>query len=261
MSTILDRIVESKRQEVAIARVQKPLLTLQSAVKDLAPCRDFFAAVTRPGEVNVIAEVKKASPSVGLIRPDFDPVAIAMAYAAGGAACLSVLTDGPFFQGRLDDLIVVKKSVSIPILRKEFVIDPYQIWEARAAGADAILLIAEILPGEMMTEFHALAVDLGLTVLVEFHDAVQLPRVLKSGVRLVGINNRDLRTFETRLSHTIQLMKEIPESIAVVGESGIKTHADMKLLGDAGVKAVLVGESLMRENDVGKALLRLRGKE
>ena len=261
MTTILDQIVASKRLEVAAAKSQTPLAELEEVVCNLPLCRDFFAAVTRPGEVRVIAEVKRASPSVGLIRPDFDPVAIARAYEANGAACLSVLTDGPFFQGSLADLVAVRAAVSIPLLRKEFVVDRYQLVEARAAGADAVLLIAEILPGSLLKELHDDARNLGLTVLVEFHDANQLSRVLDSGAKLIGINNRDLRTFETRLSHTVELMKRIPTSVAVVGESGIKTRADLKWLGGAGVKAVLVGESLLREPDVGMALAQLRGIE
>lgn len=259
--TILDRIVETKRDELRRAKSPTAEADLMARIRDMPPTRDFLAACTVPGEVRVIAEIKKASPSVGLIRPDFDPVAIARIYEANGAACLSVLTDEPYFQGKLEYLTAVKATVGIPILRKEFIIDQFQLLESRAAGADAVLLIAEILPGDSIQQLHQAACELGLHVLVEFHDSDQLPRVLESGANLIGINNRDLRTFETRLSHTVDLMTSIPDPIAVVGESGIRTHDDLQLLGNAGVKAVLVGESLMREADIGAALRRLRGRE
>lgn len=259
--TILDRIVETKRNELLRAKSQAAEAELSARIREMPPTRDFFQACTTPGEVRVIAEIKKASPSVGLIRADFDPVAIARTYEANGAACLSVLTDETYFQGRLEYLTAVKAAVGIPVLRKEFIIDRFQLLEARAAGADAVLLIAEILPGNAMKQLHQEARELGLHVLVEFHDADQLPRVLDCGAILIGINNRDLRTFETRLSHTTSLMKAIPDRIAVVGESGIRTQDDLKTLGLAGVKAVLVGESLMRETDIGAALKRLRGRE
>jgi indole-3-glycerol phosphate synthase len=261
MATILERIVESKRGEVAAAKASVPEVTLRRRTESLPAPRDFFAAVTAPGEVRVIAEVKKASPSVGLIRPDFDAVAVARAYESNGAAALSVLTDGRFFQGSLADLTAVRDAVGVPCLRKEFVIDEYQLLEARAAGADAVLLIAEILPGQRLQQLRTAAMALGLGVLIEFHDADQLVRVLDVGATLVGINNRDLRTFETRLSHTLDLMASIPSTVAVVAESGIKTHDDLVTLGRAGVRAVLVGESLMRQANVGEALRRLRGKE
>lgn len=260
MATILDRIVETKRVEVAAANATMPERELRRQLESMPAPRDFVAAVTAPGEVRVIAEVKKASPSVGLIRPDFDAVTIAQSYEANGAAALSVLTDGPFFQGSIEDLRAVRATVGIPCLRKEFVIDEYQLLEARAAGADAVLLIAEILSGDRLRELLDAANSLGLGVLTEFHDAVQLGRVLDAGATLVGINNRDLRTFETRLSHTLDLMASIPSTVAVVAESGIKTHDDVISLGRAGVRAVLVGESLMRQPDVGVALRRLRGK-
>jgi indole-3-glycerol phosphate synthase len=259
--TILDRIVETKRRELRDLKSPAVEAELSARIRDLPPTRDFFKACTAPGEVRVIAEIKKASPSVGLIRPDFDPFAIARTYEAHGADCLSVLTDESYFQGKLEYLTAVKAAVGIPVLRKEFIIDRFQLLEARAAGADAVLLIAEILPGNSIIQLYREARELGLYVLVEFHDADQLPRVLECGAELIGINNRDLRTFETRLSHTTDLMTSIPQNIAVVGESGIRTHDDLKMLGKAGVKAVLVGESLMREADIGSALNRLRGRE
>jgi indole-3-glycerol phosphate synthase len=258
--TILDRIVETKHREIAAAKAIRPLADLIVQIKDMASPRDFFEACTRSGAVQIIAEVKKASPSAGVIRADFDPVEIAKIYEANGAACLSVLTDQDYFQGSLSYLTAISLAVQIPVLRKEFIIDRYQLYEARAAGADAILLIAEILPGSLLNDLLAVAESLGLTVLLELHDADQLDRCLKSGAKLIGINNRDLRTFETSLNHTIDLMKLIPDTVAVVGESGIRTAQDLSWLGNAGVKAVLVGESLIRQPDIGLALRTLRGR-
>ncbi|QEL20305.1 indole-3-glycerol phosphate synthase TrpC [Limnoglobus roseus] len=259
MATILDRIVETKWQEIAAAKALLPAADLESRIADLPPTRDFVAALSRPGEVRIIAEVKKASPSAGVIRADFDPVRIATTYAEHGAACLSVLTDEQYFQGHLDYLAAIRRAVNVPLLRKEFILDRYQLLEARAAGADAVLLIAEILPGTRLGELHFEARELGLHVLVELHDAEELPRVLDSGAVLVGINNRDLRTFTTRLDHTLDLMPRIPPAVTVVSESGIKTRADLDRLAAAGVRAVLVGESLMRSPDIGAALDALRG--
>ncbi len=259
MPTILDRIVEAKRREVEAARGRVPEAELECRLTELPPARGFAAVLRRPGEVRVIAEVKKASPSAGVIRADFDPVAIARTYERHGAACVSVLTDGPFFQGSLEHLTAVRAAVGCPLLRKDFVLDRYQLLEARLAGADAALLIAEILPCDRLAELHRQAVALGLDVLVELHDADQLDRVLGCGATLVGINNRDLRTFETRLEHTLDLMPRVPAGVTVVSESGICTHADLQRLAAAGVHAVLVGESLMRSPDVGAALDALRG--
>jgi indole-3-glycerol phosphate synthase len=259
MPTVLDRIVETKRQEIEAARARLPVAELERRLADAPPARGFAAALRAPGEVRVIAEVKKASPSAGVIRADFDPVVIARAYERHGAACISVLTDAPYFQGSLDHLIAVRAAVECPLLRKDFVLDRYQLLEARLAGADAALLIAEILPGDRLAALHREAVSIGLDVLVELHDADQLPRVLGCGASLVGINNRDLRTFETRLGHTLDLMPRVPAGVAVVSESGIRAHADLRRLSDAGVQAVLVGESLMRSPDVGAALDALRG--
>lgn len=259
MANILDEIVATKREEVAVSRPRVPEWERQ--IRTLPPVRDFAAALRVPGEVRVIAEVKKASPSAGVLRVDFDPVVIAKTYEANGAACLSVLTDEKYFQGSLEYLKRIREAVSLPLLRKEFIIDRSQILEARAAGADAVLLIAEILPGATLNELHTAACELGLQVLVELHDTRELQRVLDVNPALVGINNRDLRTFETRLSHTLDLMKEIPPGTAVVSESGIRTHDDLLRLQDAGVCAVLVGESLMRSADIGAALRQLRGVE
>ena len=221
--------------------------------------RDFAAALARPGEVAIIAEVKKASPSAGVIRADFDPVAIARTYEQHGAAAISVLTDFAFFQGRLDYLSAVRSAVACPVLRKDFILDRYQLLEARAAGADAVLLIAECLPDDRLATLHGQALELGLQTLIELHDAEQLPRVLATGCTVIGINNRDLRTFITRIEQTLELLAQIPSNRIVVSESGIASHADLRRLGSAGVKAVLVGESLMRSPDIGTALDSLRG--
>jgi indole-3-glycerol phosphate synthase len=259
MPTILDRIVETKWQEIAAARARTPEPDLERRVHDRPPARGFAAALRVPGEVRVIAEVKKASPSAGVIRADFDPVRIATAYERHGAACVSVLTDEPYFQGKLEYLTAIRSAVSVPLLRKDFVLDRYQLLEARLAGADAALLIAEILPGDRLATLHRQAAELGLDVLVELHDADQLPRVLDAGATLVGVNNRDLRTFVTRLEHTLDLLPQIPRGVTVVSESGIRTADDLRRLAEAGVQAVLVGESLMRSPDIGAALDALRG--
>jgi len=258
MATILDQIVERKWHEIAAARAAVPESELKKRIADAPLARDFTSALRRPG-MRIIAEVKKASPSAGIIRPDFDPVAIARIYEAHGADCLSVLTDRHFFQGDLAYLTAVHEAVGLPVLRKEFILDLYQLLEARAAGADAVLLIAEILRGNRLKELFEAAVGLGLHVLVELHDAEELPRVVQSGATLIGINNRDLRQFKTTLTHTVSLLPQVPAGRIVVSESGIKTHDDVRLLEKAGAKAILVGESLMRAPDIGKALDQLRG--
>jgi indole-3-glycerol phosphate synthase len=256
--TILDTIVAHKWGEIAAARAAVPEPELDRRAAAMPRARDFVGALLRPG-IRVIAEVKKASPSAGVIRPDFDPAAFARAYERGGADCLSVLTDERFFQGRLGDLAAARTATGLPALRKEFVLDRYQLVEARAAGADAVLLIAEILPGDRLKTLFDQATALGLHILVELHDADQLPRVIDCGATLIGINNRDLRTFHTSLDHTLELLPEVPAGRAVISESGIKTHADLMRLEAAGVKGVLVGESLMRAPDVAAALRSLRG--
>jgi len=258
MTNILDRIVANKRQEIARARNSVSESDLEGRLAGLLPASDFAAALSRTGEVAVIAEVKKASPSAGVIRADFDPVAIALSYELHGAAAISVLTDVSFFQGHLDHLTAVRSRVSCPVLRKDFILDRYQLLEARAAGADAVLLIAECLPEGQLATLHRQALELGLQTLIELHDADQLPRVLSTGGRVIGINNRDLRTFTTRIEQTLDLLPVIPPDRVVVSESGIATHADLERLFAAGVRAVLVGESLMRAPDIGAALDRLR---
>jgi indole-3-glycerol phosphate synthase len=258
MSTILDTIVASKQREIASARERVTASELERTVPGLSPVRDFEGALRRDG-IQIIAEVKKASPSAGVIRADFDAVAIARIYDRHGAACISVLTDGPFFQGDLRYLEQIRSSVATPLLRKDFVIDAYQLLESRVAGADAVLLIAEILPGDLMNDLYREARALGLHVLVELHNETELSRVVDCGATLIGINNRDLRRFETRLEHTLELAGRIPSDRCLVSESGIQTHADLERLRAAGVKAVLVGESLMRAPDIGAQLDALRG--
>jgi indole-3-glycerol phosphate synthase len=258
MPTILDQIVETKWREIEAAMRSVPEAELARRVASLPPARDFAAALRRPG-VQVIAEVKKASPSAGVIRPDFDPVAIARTYERHGAAAVSVLTDEHYFQGSLAYLAAIREVVTLPLLRKDFILDRYQLLEARLAGADAALLIAECLPGDRLATLQRQAAELGLHTLVELHDAEELPRVLDCGASVIGINNRDLRTFTTRLDHTLDLLPKIPPDRVVVSESGIKTHAHLERLGGAGARAVLVGESLMRAPDIGAALDALRG--
>ncbi len=259
--TILDEIVLSKRREVAAARLQLPLEELLARETSLPPVRDFRAALARRGPIRLIAEVKKASPSAHIIRSQFDPVAIARTYQQHGASCLSVLTDAPFFQGHLQHLASVRASVEIPLLRKDFLIDEYQVVEARAAGADAILLIAEILDDALLCRLLQHARDLNMSALVEFHDEANLDRVLDSGADLIGINNRDLKHFHTDLEHTLRLRDRIPAGVIVVSESGIRTRSDVERLEAAGISAILVGESLMRADDIGLAVDQLLGRE
>jgi indole-3-glycerol phosphate synthase len=257
--TILDEIVVSKRTEVAAARQQIPTEELLARTA-LLPVRDFRGALAGGGSIRLIAEIKKASPSAQVIRPQFDPVAIARIYQEHSATCLSVLTDAPYFQGHLEDLARVRTSVEIPVLRKDFLIDEYQVIEARAAGADAILLIAEILDDALLSRLLQQTRDLGMSAIVEFHDEVNLYRVLASGADLIGINNRNLRNFNTDLEHTLRLRDRIPPGVIVISESGIRTRQDVKRLESAGISAILVGESLMRAHDIGVAVDRLLGQ-
>lgn len=269
--SVLETIVEHKRREVAAARARTPEDRLEKQLQSLPPTRDFRAAITvhfqsaerRPPEpvpeIRFIAEVKKASPSAGILRHDFDPVAIARIYADHGAAAISVLTDERFFQGSLAFLSAIRQSVSLPLLRKDFILDRYQLVEARVAGADAVLLIAEILSPEDLPRLVREAHALGLEALVEFYEPTNFGRVLGSGTRIVGVNNRDLRSFETRLDHTFDVVGRLPPGYCLVSESGIRTRADVVRLAQAGVHAVLVGETLMRAPDVGAKLRELRG--
>jgi indole-3-glycerol phosphate synthase len=260
MRTILDRIVETKRREIDSARRAVPEAELERRAAGLGPARDFTGALARAAEVVIIAEVKKASPSAGVIRADFDPVAIAQAYELHGSAAISVLTDVEYFQGSLDFLSAIRGVVRCPLLRKDFILERYQLLESRVAGADAILLIAECLPGPRLAMMQNEATKLGLHTLIELHDVDELPRVLDSGGRVIGINNRDLRSFTTSLERTMELLPRIPSDRIVVSESGITSSADLARLAAAGARAVLVGESLMRAPDIGEALDRLRGR-
>lgn len=257
---ILQTIVEHKRTEVAAARDRRPLADLEAALTSAPPVRGFVNALRGAAGIGLIAEVKKASPSAGLIRADFDPVAIAKIYAAHGANCLSVLTDEKYFQGHLDYLTAVRNAVGIPVMRKEFIIDPYQVVEARVAGADCILLIAECLDDCRMRELYFQASDLGMDVLIEIHDPENLDRVLKLDPPIIGINNRNLRLMKTDLAHTLDLVDRIPAGTLLVSESGIKTNADVCRLQNGGAKAILVGESLMRSPDIGRAVDELLGR-
>lgn len=257
---ILQTIVAHKRTEIEAARVRRPLADLERALASAPPVRGFVEALKAASGIALIAEVKKASPSAGIIRHDFDPVAIAKIYEKHGANCLSVLTDGKFFQGRLDDLTAVKNDVAIPVMRKEFIIDPYQVMEARVAGADCILLIAECLDDCRLRELYFQASDLGMDVLIEIHEPHNLDRVLKLDPPVIGINNRNLRLMKTDLAHTLDLVDRIPSRTLLVSESGIKTNADLRRLHNGGAKAILVGESLMKSPDIGRAVDELLGR-
>lgn len=259
MTDILQRIVATTRQTVERSKRDCPAESLRSRLDTAPPPRDFHAALADGDAVRLIAEVKRASPSAGLIRPDFDPVAIARDYARAGAACISVLTDQPYFQGSLDYLRQIRQHVDVPLLRKDFIIDSYQLLEARLAGADCVLLIAECLSAEQLKRLHDEAVELGLQTLIELYDADNLDAVLATGTSLVGVNNRDLRSFRTDLQHTLRLRRRIPGDRLVVGESGIATAEDVRMLGAGGVKAILVGESLMRQRDIAAAVRELIG--
>ena len=262
MSDLLERILAVKRQEVAQAIAHRALADLRSEAEstrnhpELRP-RGFaqaLRATVEAGRAAVIAEVKKASPSKGLLRADFDAAAIAAAYQSGGATCLSVLTDAPFFQGSPDDLIAARRACRLPVLRKDFMIDPYQLYQARAWGADCILLIVAALDDARLADLEACAAELGMDVLVEVHDAAELARALRLRTPLVGINNRDLRTFEVSLQTTLALLPGMPADRLVVTESGIHQPADVSLMRAAGVHAFLVGEALVRRPDPGQAL-------
>jgi indole-3-glycerol phosphate synthase len=257
---VLDKIVAAKRREIAAARERIPEAELRRRVAAAPPVRDFFAALAAPGAIRLIAEVKKASPSAGVIREDFDPVAIAQIYQQHGASCISVLTDEPFFQGRLEYLEQIRRAAALPVLRKDFILDSYQLLEARAAGADAVLLIAECLDDCNLRKLHTETVELGMTPLVELYEPENLDRVLEAGATLIGVNNRDLRTFVVDLEHTLRLRPRVPENCVIVSESGIKTRADVQRLEAAGIDAILVGESLMRERDIGVAVDTLLGR-
>jgi len=260
VSDILQRILAVKTEEVAAAKAAKPLAVVRAQAERMRSQRDFAGALRRKiasGAPAVIAEIKRASPSKGLLRDPFDPAAIAANYAANGAACLSVLTDRQFFQGAPDELEAARAACALPVLRKDFVIDPYQIHETRALGADCMLLIAAALSPAQMIELEQVAASVGLAVLVEVHDAAELDAALKLATPLIGINNRNLHTFETRLETTLDLLDRVPEGRIVVTESGILAPEDVERMRRAGVGAFLVGEAFMRAADPGAELRRL----
>ena len=260
MSDILDKIVAVKRQEVAAALARKPLAAMRADAESRVLTRDFVGAMRAKiaaGLPAVIAEVKKASPSKGVLRADFIPADIAQSYAEHGAACLSVLTDQQFFQGSVDYLKQARASCDLPVLRKDFMVDPYQVYEARAMGADCILLIAACLDDAQMQSLEALAMSLDMAVLVEVHDGAELQRALQLKTPLLGINNRNLKTFEVSLDTTLGLLKDVPAGHVLVTESGISTVADVQRMRSAGVQAFLVGEVFMRADEPGQALAAL----
>lgn len=262
MSTpdILHKILQTKQEEIAARSAGRSLESLKAAAAQASPVRGFVRSMKAriaAGDPAVIAEIKKASPSKGIIRPDFDPPAIAQSYAAGGAACLSVLTDTQYFQGHEDYLQAARAACELPVIRKDFIVDPYQVYEARAINADCILLIVAALEDSRMAELYALATELGMDVLVEVHDREEMERALRLDLPLVGVNNRNLRTFETSLQTTIDLLTDVPEGVLLVTESGIHTQADIALMRDHQVHAFLVGEAFMRAEDPGAALRQL----
>ncbi len=256
---ILDDIITKKKEELAETKRKSSLADVKARAADAAPVRGFGKALSAGKGIRLIAEVKKASPSRGVIRADFDPVKIAGIYEKSGASCISVLTEKEFFQGKLDYLGSIRSAVGLPLLRKDFIVDEYQIFEARAAGADAVLLIAACLEKQRIEDFIGIAASIGLDALVESHTYKELDRSLLAGAVIVGINNRDLSTFTVSLRTTLDLLKDIPDDRIVVSESGIKSRDDVVALEKAGLDAILVGESLMREKDIGKKVKELLG--
>ena len=261
MTTMLDRILETKRAEVAARKASTPFSEIDAAAKAQSLPRGFRTALDAKAKTGhaLIAEIKKASPSKGLIRADFDPAAHARAYQAGGAACLSVLTDERWFQGSAEALIAARAACTLPVLRKDFMIDPWQVPEARAMGADAILLIVAALDDALLAEIEAAAVECGMDVLVEVHDADELDRAMKLQSRLIGVNNRNLKDFTVDFARTYELIERAPPGCTFVAESGLSTRADLDAMAERGVHCFLIGEALMRQGDVEAATRALVG--
>jgi indole-3-glycerol phosphate synthase len=254
---ILSKIIEEKRREIDRAQKQVPLSELKTRVSSICEKSQFKKNISRKGHINLIAEIKKSSPSKGVIRADFDPVKIALAYQASGASAISVLTDERFFDGKLEHLRMVKERVTIPVLRKDFIIDEYQVYETLANGADAMLLIAQILTQEELTRFLNLARDLGMDVLVEAHNEEDVEKALNSNAAIIGINNRDLTNFNVDIDTTQRLIRLIPETKIIVSESGIETYEQVMFLKSLGVNAVLIGETFMRADNIGEKVREL----
>ncbi len=254
---ILSRIIEEKVRVIEAAKSAKGLEALIKEAGNICVKSAFKKMISRPHHMNLIAEIKKASPSKGIIRGDFNPIKIAVTYQANGALAISVLTDERFFEGRLEYIKKIKESVSLPILRKDFIIDEYQVYESVVAGADAILLIAELLSRDEMIKFHSLAVSLGLDVLAEIHNEEDLEKALAAGAPIIGINNRDLHTFKVDLATTQKLIRLIPQNKVIVSESGIKCYEDIMFLKSLGVNAVLIGEAFMEADDIGSKMREL----
>ena len=260
MLSVLDRIISRKQKEVAESKATRPLSSIRQEFRNSDQPRDFFAAVSEPSELQLIAEFERRSPSAGEIRPGAEPADIVRGYEKSGAAALSVLTDGEDFGGCIDDLILARKASSLPVLRKEFIIDSYQVNESRLYGADAVLLIAECLDDCLLKSLYREVIDLGMTPLVELHSEENLSRVLDLGATLIGINNRDLVTMKTDIGHVLKLQEKVPSECVLVAESGIRTRADVEQLEAAGVQAILVGESLLTSSDPSGAAAALLGK-
>lgn len=254
---ILSRIIEDKRRVIEEAKRLKTIEALIKETKNICVKSSFKKNISRPHHINLIAEIKKASPSKGILRGDFNPAKIAVTYQANGSSAISVLTDERFFEGKLEYIKKIKENVSLPVLRKDFLIDEYQIYESVLAGADAILLISELLSAEEMMAFSGLAATLGLDVLTEVHNEEDLDKALKSGASIIGINNRDLHSFKVDLSATQKLIRLVPKDKVIVSESGIKTHEDVMFLKSLGVNAVLIGEAFMEAPDMGAKMREL----